>query len=128
MNTDKKIELIYRLAGSYRYHKNWLETNTQFDGRYWEVKHHKQLMEDNARALEKMLQGEKVFTKADMMYVTGYANDEETFDNLTLLGGDAPEDGDWLDVMREWYEDLCKCSTYYQRLYHELKEQVSQGK
>ena len=49
-------------------------------------------------------------TKNEFKYVTGIS-DEEQLENLMLLGGDEePETGDWIEIMKKWYEDMVRYS------------------
>lgn len=54
-------------------------------------------------------------TKETFMYITGI-NDEKQLNNILLLEGDEePEDGDWTELMKKWYEDMCQMANTYQK-------------
>lgn len=58
------------------------------------------------------------------MYITGIT-DEEELENLMLLAGeDEPEDGDWTELMKKYYEDLRKYAIYYEQKYITFKEVI----
>lgn len=68
---------------------------------------------------------ERIFTREDILYVTGYIGNEEQFDNLLLLAGQEPEGDDYIELMKDWYEGMRTAFLRYERAYHELKEQTS---
>lgn len=68
---------------------------------------------------------ERIFTREDMLYVTGYTNNEEQFDNLLLLGGWEPEGDDYIELMKDWYESMRTAFLRYEYAYYELKEQIT---
>lgn len=44
-------------------------------------------------------------TKTEFMYAIGQ-DDEEQIEILLLLSGiDEPENGDWIEIMKSWYND-----------------------
>lgn len=60
-------------------------------------------------------------TKQTFMYIVGI-DDEEHLDHIMLLKGeDEPENGDWTDLLRKWYEDLREWAVRYEQKYIEAK-------
>ena len=58
------------------------------------------------------------------MYITGI-KDEETFDNILLLDGmEEPEDGDWTETARRWYQSMADMANRYMAKYQELKNSI----
>jgi hypothetical protein len=61
-------------------------------------------------------------TKKDFMYITGI-EDEETLENIMLLSDDPePENGDYTELLKKWYENLRTHANNYEQKYVQLLE------
>lgn len=59
-------------------------------------------------------------TKEQFMYITGII-DEEQLENIMLLTNEhEPEDGDWTETLKQWYEEACQTANKYEDKYHQL--------
>ena len=57
-------------------------------------------------------------TKDEFKYITGYEDEEQLANIMLLEGNDEPEDGDWTELMKQWYDSLLRTADEYMSLYH----------
>lgn len=66
-------------------------------------------------------------TKEQFMYITGIT-DEEQLENIMLLEGDSePEDGDWTELLKKWFEELKQYANKYEHLYLECSRREKEN-
>lgn len=60
-------------------------------------------------------------TRDEFMYVVGYG-DEELKNLMVLTGESEPENGDYTEMMKFWYDGMCEYGNSYFRKYCEAKK------
>lgn len=56
-------------------------------------------------------------TREEFMYIVQM--DQEQLENIMLLSGeDEPEDGNWTEMMKKWYEDMKRYICKLENMYH----------